>query len=91
MNEKQKKDRKNHHKLDIEIQKQINLQFQYYIKNIIKEHPGASDFEISYLLDMDKSVVNHFILQMEKKGIIRLVKDEEGSVLCYLGRGNSYK
>jgi DNA-binding MarR family transcriptional regulator len=91
MVKEQKLSRKNHHKSKMDIQMQINMQFQQYIEDIIKVHPGASENEISYLLDMDKSIVNYFIKQMEQKGLIRLSKDVEGHILCYMRRGTSNK
>ena len=59
---------------------------QQQIKEILEEHPGASQKEIGYLLDESKAKINYHIKLMERKGIIRMERDRKGHTSCYLVR-----
>ena len=68
-----------------------NSVFQEHIQEIIRTHPGASVNEISYLLDASKLKVEKNIKLLEQKKIIRIVRDAEDHILCYLGKGFQYE
>ncbi|UCH88776.1 MAG: winged helix-turn-helix transcriptional regulator, partial [Thermoplasmata archaeon] len=70
--------------------KPILTDIQQQIKEIIVEHPGASQKEIVYLLDEPKAKINYHIKNMERKGIIRVERDEQGYTLCYLAADVDY-
>ncbi|MCK5038770.1 MAG: winged helix-turn-helix transcriptional regulator, partial [Thermoplasmata archaeon] len=54
------------------------------ILEIVKEHPGASISEISYLIDEQRQKVHYHIRKMEQGGQIKISKDESGNTECYI-------
>ena len=63
---------------------EIEISMRSKILEVLTEHPGASQSEISYLLDETIQKVTYHVSKLREEGLVRMDRDVENNRILFL-------